>query len=122
MLRVEITPRKPTPVFVKPLYTPPTPNPGGVVVTTMFSEARRRDDIVKNLFKECPYKVGDKVKARLQENKTAIGVGVVKNICKRYTDLGRDYTWPETDNPMIVTVISEEGEIFFSTTNYLEKA
>ena len=120
MLKFVLADRKKPPVpFV---YKAPTvaQQPAAVNIE-LFNEARRRDNIIKELVKKLPYKVGDKVVPadpnKKEESATIVG------ICTTYAHLGHEYTWPKNDNPMIVTARKDkDGTIYFCTTNYLVNA
>lgn len=121
MLRLQISNKKPVVIAPSYQYT----NKPSTIYTAdnnaLFNEATRRDGIVKKLYQECPFFVGDSVRPKDPDRFTKYGVGKITHICTKYTDLGKDYEWPQTDNPLIVTVMSNDGEMYFCTTNYLCK-
>jgi hypothetical protein len=91
-------------------------------VKTLFKEAQRRDELIKKLAKECPYKVNDIVKPSKAEHEVEYGdnISVVK-IIDSYGKFGKNETWPASDVPLIVYAFSKKaGCFFFCTTNYLK--
>lgn len=84
-----------------------------------FQEARRRDNIIKQLVKDCPYQAGDIVGVNSDAGKSLYGNKIqVIRIAQNYVQLGAK-EWPEKgDNPLIVSA-SNGKETFFCTTNYL---
>lgn len=111
---------KPTPVVS---YVAPTPSPMsyGISNQSIINEVQRRDKIIKELVKEFPYKVGDYIIPQKEEDQKKWGKCTVLAICSEYIHLSKDDKWPKNDNPLIVTVSAETGEIFFATTNYFKK-
>lgn len=90
---------------------------------TIIDEVKRRDAIVQELFRTCPYNVGDIVKPHSKEEEAKYGSNIlVEFICNSYTQLGKNEKWPKSDSPMIVTAFSQDkGERFYCTTGYLVK-
>lgn len=90
---------------------------------SIFWEANRRDAIVKRLARECSYGVGDTVACADPKDEEENGKQlIVLSIADSYVKLGKDESWPKTDNPLIVHVKShDKGTTFFCTTNYVVK-
>jgi hypothetical protein len=105
------------------VYTPPAPwkAPSPVVqpsVTNIavYNEARRRDNIIKELLKEFKLVEGHIVLAVVSNQEY-----VINKICRSYVHMGSDVDWPASDNPMIVTITSTKDQsVCFCTTNYLK--
>lgn len=105
------------------VYTPPTPwkAPSTVVqpsVTNIavYNEARRRDNIIKELLKDFKLVEGQIVEAAVTGQEF-----ILNKICRSYSHMGADVDWPANDNPMIVTITSTKDQsVCFCTTNYLK--
>lgn len=105
------------------VYTPPAPwkAPSPVVqpsVTNIavYNEARRRDNIIKELLKEFKLVEGQIVQAEASGQEY-----ILNKICRSYAHMGNDVDWPASDNPMIVTITSTKDQsVCFCTTNYLK--
>lgn len=104
--------KKPTPP-ISYSYTPATP--------TLFTELNKRQRIVADQYKACPYAVGDKCVGVAATDKDTYGEVEVTHICRTYAELGKDYEWPANDNPLIVTAYSPKAGLFFCSTNFLKK-
>ena len=108
-----------------PVKTGFVPAPALVSPTaqTIIGEAKRRDDIIKQMFKNCPYKEGDIVKPYSAAGIKQYGDDViVEKICDTYAKMGKSEEWPKDDCPMIVTAWSNKtSSRFFCTVGYLEK-
>lgn len=86
-----------------------------------YKEAMRRDNIVRALYRTCPYKVGDTCFLPASAKKDYGTTAVVMHIAEQYIALGKDYEWKD-DNPMIVYAKSDKGKFFFCTVSYLTKS
>ncbi len=94
------------------------------ILGALRKEARRRDNLVRDLWRACPYSTGDKVVpvdgAALRKYGDDI---TVLHISKSYAELGKNEEWPDDDCPLIVYAQShKKNQYFFCTTNYLKKA
>ena len=91
---------------------------------SMQFEITRRDNIVKDLARNCPFKPGDTATPVSPAAKEKWGKKIlVQKICGSYAHLGKDEPWPKTDNPMIITAWSHEKKTaLFCTVDFLEKA
>lgn len=106
------------PSTVKPI----NPNPITELTSAVWETAKKRDDIVKKLYKDCPYNVGDICKPVNPDKRYSNNISITA-ICKSLTDMGKDYQWPKDDNPMIVHAYDNEKKFpMFCTTNFLTKA
>jgi hypothetical protein len=106
-------------------YTPPVVvanNPHVPVIgnQTLYNEIKRRDAVIKDLIKDFKYVVGARVEPKDEEDLKKWGVCNILSICSEYIYLEKDFKWPKNDNPMIVTASSDNGEIFYATTNYFK--
>lgn len=109
---------------------PPAPPPPAPVVNVnalpyvtnlaIFNEARRRNKIIKELVKEFKYKSGDVVECSNPQDQARWGACTIISVVDDYMYMEKDHKWPPNDNPMIVTASSQEGEIFYATTNYFQ--
>jgi len=102
------------------VYTPPAPwkAPSTPAVTNIavYNEARRRDNIIKELVKEFKMVEGQIVKPTATNQEY-----IINAICRSYAHMGNDVDWPASDNPMIVTITSTKDQsVCFCTTNYLK--
>lgn len=90
-------------------------------------EALRREAIVKKLYRDCPYRIGDEVEytKENEKKKNPNDRLIVLNIVSSYAQMGKEEKWPSSDNPLLVhaKLFKEDGSIdeFFCTTNYLKK-
>lgn len=104
-------------------YTTPSllPKP----TTNLGIRLQERDDIIKKLYKDCPYNVSDMTTVNSDDLQLVEDYGDVEvlHICKNIFDFGKKTAWPEEgDNPLIVTAYSKKADRrFFCTTNYLKK-
>ena len=120
MIFTTITSRK------KPVvYSPPPPvvnNTALPYVTNLaiYNEAKRRNNIIKQLVKEFKYKSGDVVECKNPADQTRWGQCTIISVLDDYQHMEKDHKWPANDNPMIVTASSNVGEIFYATTNYFQ--
>lgn len=90
--------------------------------TEMFNEARRRDNVIKNLLKDLKYKEGDHVKPWNQKGVDEMGDDcVVIKICDSYAKFGKTEEWPVKDSPlMLVHAFSNKTKTnFHCTPQYL---
>jgi hypothetical protein len=87
------------PVTLLPYYNKLIPN-------EIEIESQRRDAIVKGLALKflTTFKIGQTV---MFIGQPSVGKIIVTHICKRYSDLGKNSTWPKNDNPMIVSLFHE---------------
>ncbi len=88
---------------------------------TVYQEVMRRDKLIKELVNAFKHKVGDEIEPAKQEDFDKYGKCTIMGICAAYIHLEKDFKWPKNDNPMIVTASSENGEIFYATTNYFKQ-
>jgi hypothetical protein len=88
------------------------------------SEYIRREDIVKELFKTCPYGAGDIVYPTNEKDYKKYGAVKVLGICASYMMIDKDEVWPKNDNPMIITFqpVSNPKNTMFCTVNFLSKS
>jgi len=120
MIFTTITSRK------KPVvYSPPPPvvnNTALPYVTNLaiYNEAKRRNNIIKQLVKEFKYKSGDVVECKNPQDQAKWGSCTIISVLDDYQHMEKDHKWPANDNPMIVTASSNVGEIFYATTNYFQ--
>lgn len=122
MIITTITNRK------KPAVWPPAPpapvvNPANLPYVTnlaIYNEAKRRNNIIKELVKSFIYKKGDVVECANPRDTEKWGQCTILNVLDDYQHMEKDHKWPANDNPMIVTAAAENGEIFFATTNYFK--
>ena len=86
-------------------------------------EISRRESVVRELARTCPFKPGDTAKPISPAAQAKWGTKIlVQKICSSYAHLGKDEKWPSNDNPMIITAWSHDKKTtFFCTTNFLEK-
>lgn len=93
--------------------------------TILGIKLQERDDIIKKLYKECKYYVGDTTYVDSTDAQLVEDYGDVEvlHICKNIFDFGKKTAWPEEGhNPLIVTAYSKKADRrFFCTTNYLKK-
>jgi hypothetical protein len=106
-------------------YTPPVVVTNNVHVPlignqTLYNEIKRRDAVIKDLIKDFKYVVGATIEPKDEENLKKYGVCQILGICSEYIHLEKDFKWPKNDNPMIITASSDNGEIFYATTNYFK--
>jgi hypothetical protein len=86
-------------------------------------EYNRRNELVKKLYMECKYNKGD---ICVPTNKTIpdnqYGVITVQGVCSTLEEVGVNYEWPKSDNPLIVsfTCTANPKNVTLCTTNYLE--
>jgi hypothetical protein len=103
------------------------PHSGDIFMASKFKikpdEFVRRDLIVRQLWQECAYRIGDQVTPKDVDDKKKYGaVLVVRNIYHSYNQFEPHEAWPAGDNPMIVTAMNEETkETCWFTTNFVEK-
>lgn len=101
--------------------SPVIPNSSPILDTgKLYQEIRRRDGIIKALVKEFKHAVGAEVEPKDPIALEKWGKCTIMGICQEYVHLEKDFKWPKNDNPMIVTASSEQGEIFYATTNYFK--
>ena len=91
-----------------------------------YMEFKRRDSVIQELHRMCPYVRGDRVVPKDTEKRRAYGVMTLVGICKDIFDLAHDdIAWPPNDNPMIVTCsYDDNGEVveMLCTTNFFMRA
>lgn len=89
----------------------------------MLAEADRRDSVIKELYKNCEYVIGDVCVPAEEADKNEHPEVVVLDICDGYASYkpsGRP--WKKSNNPMIVYAQDTVNNTFFyCTTNYLKK-
>jgi hypothetical protein len=126
MIDIQIQGRKPRVTFTGTPSTerwlPEEPSPYDKVVT-ILDEAKRRDNIVHNLYSQAGYRAGDTVVCSTKEHAEQWGEQIqVLAIAQTYAQMGRNEKWPNNDNPMIVHARSHlKNTTFFCTTNFLTK-
>ena len=83
----------------------------------------RRDNIVKALAAECPFRGGDTAYPCQAKGYAKYGAVMVVGVCETYKDFANDATWPKDDNPMIITFmpLNDRTTHIFCTSNYLQK-
>jgi hypothetical protein len=89
-----------------------------------YDEYKRRDDIVQELFRMCPYVKGDRVVPKDPDKRKQYGTMILVGVCRNLIELAHDdLKWPPNDNPMIATCSTEKqnGEIN-CTTNFFIRA
>jgi hypothetical protein len=97
-------------------HTPP-----GAKVVSMFTEAQRRDSIIKEHVKKFPFKEGDIVQPVEPTEFEKYGKLMISKIADSYGKLGKNEEWPSNDNPFIISVYVEKTNSYlFCTTNYLK--
>lgn len=110
----------PTRRYKKPIAATPTSNL--FPLKTLFSEAARRDAIIKNLVSKIDFGEGDTCEPYTEEAREDYGLVVVEKICRNYTQLGRKEQWPNNDCPMLITCYSEKKDYrFICTTDFIRK-
>lgn len=88
-----------------------------------YEEFKRRDEIIHELFRMCPYVKGDRVVPKDANKRKQYGILTIVGICRDLFDLEHDnVTWPLNDNPMIVTCTSEKEGDMWCTTNFFMRA
>ena len=102
-------------------YTPPSNARVTNVVTSIMQEAKDRDEIVRKLFRECPYTKGDVCVTQNEQARETYGDCTIIGVLSTYGDMKKE-KWPESNNPLIVTAQSSvDDTIFHCTTNFLRK-
>lgn len=86
--------------------------------TDTWKEAKRRDDIIKRIYKECKYYPGQKLTPKEPDAAKEYGVCTIIGVCSSYALYGKDVVWPTSDNPLIVTVLTSKQATLFTTDNY----
>ncbi len=121
MIVIKITDRiKPVVIPPFPITTYPAATPVASTTSKIYEEIERKDKIIKDLVKQFKYKKGDTVLPRAVKDREKWGHCTIMHVVDRYIYLEKDFKWPVNDNPMIVTAVTEAGEIFTATTNYFE--
>lgn len=119
MISITLEGKKKT--HVQPSYSHlPAPKP----TSTLGIRLQERDDLIKKLYKECPYNIGDFTVVDSTDQNVVDEYGDVEvlHICKSIFDFGKRSEWPAEGNPLIVTAYSKKANRhFFCTTNYLKK-
>lgn len=119
MLEYTIKARRPKPATPVYSYTGGSYTSPGQVFYARWAD---RQKILDTLIKDLKYTKGDKVTPVTEEGKKKYGTAcVVTNLLTKYSQFGKDEKWPDTNNPMIVECRTEDGIIFWCTTNYMEK-
>jgi hypothetical protein len=86
-------------------------------------EFKRRDAIVRSLYRACRYRAGDRV---VLTDKTIpyteTGDVTVRHIVETYSGMGHEEPWPPSDNPFLVTIAysANPTSVIRCTTNYVE--
>lgn len=117
MLVIQVSKKnpKPTPAPFVNSYSSKTPS------TLLVDEFKRRDSIIKDLVKTCPYRVGDVVQPASKHGSDKYGTNnTVTRMVTAYSQMGGTEEWPENNNPLIVEARDEDGVLFWCTTNYLK--
>lgn len=91
------------------------------VVGDIMAESARREELVKKLYRECPYRPGDTVIPKYISDRKKYGEKIiVMSIVDSYAKFGKDETWPSNDTPYLVTAKSyDKDTIFLCTTDFL---
>lgn len=87
-------------------------------------EFQRRDRLVKQASLACTFQVGDTC---FPVNKAAYekyGPCMIQFVARKYLDMGPDDSWPNHDNPMILTFspLNERTKRVNCTVNFLSKS
>ncbi len=87
------------------------------------AEFIRRDNLVRKMFIECPYRPGDTGFPINKKDYEKYGVFIVTGILVSYRDTAYDHEWPKNDNPMVVTIksLKEPTHVMFCTPSWLAK-
>jgi hypothetical protein len=107
-----------------PSVTPPVEKPR---VAPLQFEAIKRDKIIRDAAKACPYTVGDTcVQAQgSAEDIAKRGDCTIIKICQNYTQYGAETEWPAHNRPLIVLAshFDEKGVIiyFYCSVGFLKK-
>ena len=104
------------PVTTTPVYNNQQQSNGG----SSWAEVMRRDKLIKELAKKCGFFIGQIVVPASDQDDPLYGDCTVMGIAKTYTEYGKDVEWPKNDNPMILTLNTEHGEVIFATTNFVK--
>lgn len=111
--------KKPPAPFTPTVYTPtPGYNHNQANNFVVYQEVLRRDKIIKDLVKEFKHKPGDELVPKHQDDVDKWGKCTMISIVNDYIHMEKDHKWPKNDNPLILTVSAESGELFYATTNY----
>jgi hypothetical protein len=110
---------KPTPYIPNHLGWK-APSYDGNAGTDTWKEAKRRDEIIKKMYKECKYYPGQKLIPDVPGAFAEHGECTVVGVCSSYVLYGKDIAWPASDNPLIVTVITSKNTTLFTTNNYFK--
>lgn len=88
-------------------------------------EFKRRDTIVRRLFAECPFRIGQTVKPVMEQSVAQYGMVLIRGIFRSYHDFptAEAKAWPKDDIPYIITVEPQMGdaELLLVTTKFLQK-
>lgn len=115
--------KKESTTYWPPVLKSDVTEPVNNVVQNMLDEAKRRDTIVRRLYASFPLNPGDTATASNATIAATIGEKlIVVAVAKSYSELGKDSSWPEGDNPLMVHVKSydKKGD-FFVSTNAVKK-
>jgi hypothetical protein len=87
------------------------------------AEYVRRNDIIKQLYTECPYDKDDIVYPANYSDYQKYGPVKIVGVCDDYSQFSFDTKWSKNDNPMIVTfvLLNDPDRTMFCTTNYLQQ-
>lgn len=88
-----------------------------------LEEYKRRNDIVRKMWNDCPYRPGAKLWPSNPDKAAIYGEVNVTMICYSYSQMDND-KWPENDNPLIVHATANMNGHkynFFCTTNFLQE-
>lgn len=117
----------------KPLHTPPVVIPQATYYSAYdtflarqmgieVAEFVRRKNILAKVANDCAFMTGDTAYPASKEEYEQFGAVIILSVARTMKDLGTEYEWPQTDNPMIVTFRPvKSNEHMWCTTNYLTK-
>lgn len=86
------------------------------------AEYVRRNDIIKQLYMECPYDEDQIVYPADYKDFLKYGPVTIIGVCDDYSKFSYDTKWSSNDNPMIVTFVPTKSpdQTMFCTVNYLQ--
>lgn len=93
------------------------------VVGDIMAESVRRENLVRKLYSECPYRPGDTVVPSNSDLVKQYGEKImVLSIVDTYAKFGKNEKWPQSDNPLLVTAKSYDKDMtFICSTDFLMK-
>ncbi len=134
--------KAPLPIVMGHPPSPPPPSPVSSPISSSYSlsareqvhatklkitldEYRRRDNMVREAAKNCPFKAGDVLAPRMEESHRRYGMCRILHVVDSYYEYSSDSAW---DN--VVRIVGWEcdkptdeykGKTFFSTVNFFDK-